>query len=151
MCVVGVLWSLASRKKIAIALLVPFMGLYIFSYVQVLPATIAIPSPLMTTAPILAVFGSLLLSDLLADRSWHSVRGMAVAAALVACAANALAVDIVLLRDTRYLAEEWLTKHTEDSTSILMFGARIDVPRAGELRAHSSSIISRSGTRRISS
>ena len=131
-CLLALLWCIRTRQGLALTLLWPFAGIYVFTYAQVLPSDSSIVRPLLATAPILAIFGGTLLARIADWSRGGALRVIVIGLVVTGCVVNAAAVDVVLANDTRYQAESWIESNLSPGTTIDMFGRRADLPRYSE-------------------
>jgi hypothetical protein len=127
---VGAVGVLARRPSTVLALLWPLGGYYAFSVVQVLDANSDIVRPFIPVGFLLALFGGWLLASLWGERGAGTLRRVTVGALVCLVAANAVAMDLVLVTDTRYQAESWLREHAGPGCTVEMYGYRRDLPRS---------------------
>ena len=128
-CLAGLLIVFVRQYQSLRLLIWPLAGLYVFTYVQVSPGDSVIERPLMTTAPLFAVFGGALLQHITANLRKRHIGRLICVSVLIGCFLNALAVDFVLINDTRYQAEDWVARKVKPHAVIDLYGRRMDVPR----------------------
>jgi hypothetical protein len=131
-CAIGIALSAYRREGRRLALLVPAASYYLGFLAVVLYTYDRFVLPLCV---LLSFFGGALLA-----RGWRAggrarVPGrLAVAAVLATCLARAVSVDIVLSRDSRYGAEEWLRRNVSRGDLVAAVGPLEYLPRLEGLR-----------------
>jgi hypothetical protein len=125
-CGLGVFF--ARRNALALWLLLAGASYYLFFIAPVLSTWLRYSVPLL---PILATFGGKLLAELW--RQGGALR-FAVALAAVYSLARAVSVDALLLQDSRYAAEAWLSANAGADRVVGYMGPEYYLPRLHELR-----------------
>lgn len=64
---------------------------------------------------------------------WRALRTAAVATAVVYGAGRVVALDVVMLRDSRYAVEDWLVEHAAPQERIAAVGFPVYLPRASKV------------------
>jgi hypothetical protein len=116
----------ASRRPVAIALLVPiasyylgFINVILYNYDRfVLPVCF-----------ILAIFGGLALDRLLSARSPARAGAAVVTGAFAYTLLYAATVDVLMIQDSRYQAESWMSAHATRTDAIAISGPHEYLPR----------------------
>ena len=125
--ILGLIYVVLREKTIAAVLLWPALGYYVFTVCQVLPAGVPIERPYMPLGSILAIPGGVFLARLSASRVL--VSKLLAIGAIVAISGNGIAMDLALVGDPRYQAEEWLNRNVAAGAKVELYGLRSQLPR----------------------
>jgi Dolichyl-phosphate-mannose-protein mannosyltransferase len=125
---VGLIYAVLRERTIAAILLWPALSYYVFTICQVLPAGVPIERPYLPLGMILAIMGGVFLARASASRL--VVPKVLTASAIIAIAANGIAMDLALIADPRYQAEQWLVQNVAGGAKVEFYGLRSQLPRA---------------------
>jgi hypothetical protein len=126
--IAGLVYVALRERTIATILLWPALGYYVFTICQVLPAGAPIERPYMPLGAILAVLGGVFLARASASRLL--VSKLLAIGAIVAIAANGIAMDLALVADPRYQAEQWLNQNVAAGAKVELYGFKTQLPRS---------------------
>jgi len=127
-CVLGVLYTGFRERRILWILGWPAVSYYVFTICQALPASIVIERPYMPLGVILAIVGGVLLARASASRLL--VSNVLAVSAIIAILVNGIAMDLALIADPRYQAEQWLNQNVAAGAKVELYGLRSQLPRS---------------------
>lgn len=128
-CLAGLVTAFWDRKKSGLLLwiLVPGISYYIFFINVVRYNYVRFLIPLCV---VLALFGGALLSRFLAPRrKLHGLRVSFVGVLFAYTFSYCLSVDLLMVNDSRYFAEEWIKENIDPDSPVGIVGPRRYLPR----------------------